>query len=158
MSQPTTPEPVTEPVTAPEGLEVGMTAWSAPNPFGDPTAYLLVHPVTQTDDGTLGEAIAALGLKRLDADGDILPIGTDTLYASLRALRVDLCRPDGVWLATPVTDDWTANALGRRYIVLVLGTQPLADDADADAIAGYLAEREHVHTALVKIRVRLDNS
>lgn len=140
------------------GLEVGLTTWSAPNPFGEPTAFVLVHPLTQVDDGSLSEAVSGMGLKRLDADGDILPVGTEILYASLRALRVELCTPAGVWLDQPVTDDWTAHAIGRRYVVLVVGTQPLADDADADAISAYLADREHIYTALVKIRVRVENA
>lgn len=146
--------------------DIGMAAWSAPNPFGEPTAYLLVHPLDAagTADGAdtagpaLTEAIAALGLKRLDADGDILPIGTDTLYASLRALRVELCANDQVWLSRTVTDDWIGNAIGRRYIVLATGTEPLAQDADGEAIADYLADRENVYAGLVKIRVRLERS
>jgi len=112
---------------------------------------------TAADEALTG-AIATLGLKRLDTDGDILPIGTDTLYASLRALRVELCANDQAWLGRPVTDGWTGNAIGRRYIVLATGTQPLAEDADADAIATYLADRENVYAALVKIRVRLERS
>lgn len=138
--------------------DIGLTAWSAPNPFGEPTAFLLVHPVATADDGTLADAVARLGMKRLDAEGDILPIGTDTLYASLRAMRVELCTPESVWLTRPVTDDWTGNAIGRRYIVLVIGVTPLAEDATAEAISAYLADLENVYTALVKIRVRIEQS
>lgn len=147
-------------MTAPttETTDIGLTAWSAPNPFGEPTAFVLVHPLRTVDDGTLADAIARLGLKRLDAEGDILPIGTDTLYASLRALQVELCTSAGVWLAHPVTDEWTGHAIGRRYIVLVVGTAPLGDDADAAAISTYLAEHERVFTGLVKIRVRVEQS
>ncbi|MET0735762.1 MAG: hypothetical protein ABWY55_08985 [Microbacterium sp.] len=149
---------MTEPtLTTEPGLEVGLTTWSSPNPFGEPTAYVLVHPLTEPDDGSLAEANARLGLKRLDADGDILPIGSEILYASLKALRVELCTPSGVWLDQPVTDDWTANAIGRRYVVLVVGTKPLADDADAAALSTYLSDRESIHAALVKIRVRVEN-
>jgi hypothetical protein len=139
-------------------LEFGMTAWSALNPFGEPTAFILVHPTSAYDDGTFSETIAALGLKRLDAGAEMLPIGTDVLYASLRAMQVELCTSAGVWLSHHVSDDWTANAVGRRYIVLAVGTAPLAADADADAVAAYLADRASVHTALVRIRVRLDKS
>lgn len=135
---------------------VGVTTWSAPNPFGEPTAFVLVHPIDASDDGSLSRTIDDLGLKRLDADGDILPIGTDTLYASLRAMRVELCTPDGVWMSRPVTDDWTGKAVGRRYVVLAIGTQPLADEADATAIAEYLSDRGNVYAALVKIRVRFE--
>lgn len=137
---------------------VGMTTWSAQNPFGEPTAFALVHPVGAPDDGELAAAIATLGLKRLDAGGDILPVGTDVLFASLRARKVELCTPQGVWQEHPVTDEWTGMAVGRRYIVLVVGVAPLAEDADAAAIAAYLADREHVHTGLVKIRVRFEAS
>lgn len=135
-----------------------MTVWSAPNPFGEPTAFALVHPVGAADDGTLAEVITGLGLKRLDADGDILPIGTDHLYASLRALRVELCTPEGIWLGHPVTDEWTGCAIGRRYIVLAVGTEPLVDDAGPDEISAYLARRESVYSALVKIRVRFEQN
>lgn len=145
-------------ITADPSRTIGLTTWSAPNPFGEPTAFVLVHPVDGEDDGTLAAASESLGLKRLDADGDILPIGTDTLYASLRALQVELCTPRGVWLIQPVTDDWTGHAIGRRYIVLAVGTAPLAGDADARAISAYLADRETVHTALVKIKVRFEQS
>lgn len=118
---------------------------------------MLVHPLTRHDDGSLAEAITGMGLKRLDADGDILPIGTEILYAALRAMRVELCTPSGVWLDQPVTDEWTANALGRRYIVLVVGTDPLSDEADSEALTTYLSHREHIYAALVKIRVRVEN-
>lgn len=137
---------------------IGLTAWSALNPFGEPTAFLLVHPVAGADDGTLADAVARLGMKRLDAEGDILPIGTDTLYASLRAMSVELCTADGVWLSRPVTDDWTGNAIGRRYIVLVIGVTPLAEDAGSEQISAYLGQLENVFTALVKIRVRIEQS
>ncbi|GAA1856909.1 hypothetical protein ACFQZV_02980 [Microbacterium koreense] len=148
---------MTESTSPEQGLDVGLTTWSAPNPFGEPTAYVLVHPLTRSDDGPLLEAITGMGLKRLDTDGDILPIGTDVLFASLRALRVELSTPSGVWLSQPVTDDWTANAIGRRYVVLVVGTEPLRDDADAEALTSYLADRTSIFAALVKIRVRVEN-
>jgi hypothetical protein len=134
----------------------GATVWTAPNPFGEPTAFVLVHPVGEPDDGALAASVARLGMKRLDAAGDILPVGTDLLFASLRALRVELCTPEGVWLSRPVTDDWTGVALGRRYVVLAVGTAPLVDDADAAALSAYLADRGSVHAALVKIRVRFE--
>lgn len=152
MSDPTTDASSTTDLPS----TIGVTAWSAPNPFGESTAFLLVHPTVESDDGLLSLAIAGLGLKRLDDAGDILPIGTDVLYASLKALRVELCRPQGVWMSHPVTDEWIGNAIGRRYIVLAVGTTPLADDADAHAISAYLADKENVYAALVKIRVRFD--
>lgn len=147
-----------DPATTEPTRDIGVTAWSAPNPFGEQTAFVLVHPRTMPDDGVLAQAVAELGLKRLDADGDILPIGTDTLYASLRALKVELCTGRGVWLDHPVTDEWTGNAIGRRYIVLAIGTLPLDGDADAAAIAAYLANRATIHAGLVKIRVRFENA
>jgi hypothetical protein len=139
-------------------LDLGMTTWSAPNPFGEPTAFVLVHPIATPDDGTLARASTDLGLRRLDASGDILPVGTDRLYASLGARRVELCTPRGVWLDRRVSDDWTGHAIGRRYVVLAIGTAPLPGDADARAISGYLADRESVHAALVQIRVRFDRT
>lgn len=151
-------ESVTDQTPAPATIDAGLTTWSAPNPFGEDTAFVLVHPISAPDDGTLREMATSLGMKRLDADGDILPIGTDTLYASLRAMRVELCTSEGVWLSHPVTDDWTGHAIGRRYIVLAIGTEPLSDDADGAAISTYLGNREQVYTALVKIRVRFETS
>lgn len=137
---------------------VGLTAWSAPNPFGEPTAYLLVHPLEGAPEDVLEQTIADLGLKRIDEGGDILPIGTGLLYASLRAMQVELCTSDGVWVSSPVTDDWTGHAIGRRYIVLALGTKPLDSEADAAAISAYLTDRESVYAALVKIRVRMEQN
>lgn len=142
----------------PSDSRIGLTAWTAPNPFGEPAAYLLVHPLVGAPGTVLSEAVDELGLKRIDESGDILPIGTDTLYASLRGMQVELCTADGVWLSLPVTDDWTGNAIGRRYIVLALGTTPLASDADAEAISAYLADPESVYAGLVKIRMRIEQN
>lgn len=135
---------------------IGITTWSAPNPFGEPTAFALVHPLGDSAPQALTDAIEQLGLKRIDAEGDILPIGTDTLYASLRAMKVELCTSEGVWIDHSVTDEWTGNAIGRRYIVLAIGVDPLSEQADPAAISEYLAQRDRVYTALVKIRVRFE--
>lgn len=118
----------------------------------------MAHPLDGAPEDVLAEAITHLDLKRIDRDGDILPIGSDTLYASLRARQVELCTPEGVWLRGPVTDDWTGHAVGRRYIVLAVGTRPLSADADAEAISAYLGHRDSVYAALVKIRVRVEQN
>ncbi|WP_424465854.1 hypothetical protein [Pseudoclavibacter helvolus] len=150
---------VTQPMT-----DLALTTWSAPNPFGEPTAFALVHPVAGSEpsqegaEGRVAEIVSGLGMKRLDASGDILPIGTDVLYASLRALKVELCTPSGVWLDQAVSDEWTGHAVGRRYVVLAVGARPLSDDAGAREISEYLAETNGIHAALVKIRVRFQQS
>ena len=142
-----------EPIPAP--TQVGVTVWSAPNPFGEPTAFALVHPEPDVVIGGLEELAGGLGLKRLDAEGDIPWIGTDVLYASLRAMQVELCHGSDVWVSGPVSDDWTGNAVGRRYVVLTIGLDPLPDPADAAEIADYLTRRDRIWTGLVKIRVRM---
>lgn len=145
--------------------DLALTTWSAPNPFGEPTAFVLAHPLAPQDrpeaeaeNVGVESIVERLGMKRLDASGDILPIGTDVLFASLRALKVELCTPQGVWLEQSVSDEWTGHAVGRRYIVLAVGAQPLPLDADAHAISAYLRQADGIHAALVKIRVRFEQS
>lgn len=138
------------------GTDFGLTMWTAPNPFDEPTSYALIHPYT-SDAGTgLAQTAAELGLRRLDEDRDILPLGTNIMYVSLRAQQVEFCIGDEIWARHPVTDDWTGNAIGRRYVVFVLGTEPLMDDQDAETISAYLKQHASIYTALVKIRLRVD--
>lgn len=93
----------------PAGRQVGLTAWSAPNPFGEPTAYLLAHPLDGAPEDVLAEAITHLDLKRIDRDGDILPIGSDT-----PAEEADrLATPEGVVSAAPRHDH--AVSTGGRF-------------------------------------------
>lgn len=134
---------------------VGSALWVAPNPFGEPTAYLLVHPRSDAAAPPLGAVAGTLGLKRIDEPGDILPVGTDVMVAALRGLHVDLWAGDRRWLELPVGDSWTAAAVGRRYIVLVIGSEPQDEVADADQIAAYLGEPGRVRTGLVKIRLKV---
>ena len=146
-----------EPVSAlSPGTDFGLTMWTAPNPFDEPTSYALVHPYSPEAGTGLRTTAAELGLRRLDEARDILPLGTDTMYVSLRAQQVEFCIADEVWVRHPVPDDWTGNAVGRRYVVFVLGTEPLRDDADAETISSYLKQRESIYSALVKIRLRVD--
>lgn len=93
--------------------------------------------------------------KRLDAEGDILPVGTDTLQAALRALQVEFWAGEDLWARHPVGDEWTGAAIARRYVVLVIGTTVLTEDPDGTAISNYLAQRDQVFTGLVKIRLKV---
>ena len=138
------------------GTDFGLTLWTAPNPFAEPTSYALVHPYTAEAGEGLSQTAVELGLRRLDEDRDILPLGTDTMYVSLRAQQVEFCLSSEVWLRHPVPDEWTGNAVGRRYVVFVLGTEPLEDDSDAETISAYLKQRDSTYSALVKIRLRVD--
>lgn len=138
------------------GTDFGLTMWTAPNPFAEPTSYALVHPYTAEAGTGLARTAAELGLRRVDEARDILPLGTDIMYVSLRAQQVEFCIADEVWVRHPVPDDWTGNAVGRRYVVFVLGTEPLPDDSDADTIAAYLKQHGSIYSALVKIRLRVD--
>lgn len=138
--------------------ELSLTVWSAPNPFGEPSAFALVHPTEASADTAVESIGEQLGLKRLDAAGDIPWVGTDTMYASLRAMRVELCAGSDVWIDSEVTDSWTGNAVARRYVVLAVGKDPLPEEVDAEAIAEYLTHQDRVYTGLVKIRLRTAQS
>jgi hypothetical protein len=136
-------------------VDIGAAGWVAPNPFGEPTAYILVHPIDGVGGDELGTTAQGLGFKRLDAEGDIMWVGTDTLLAALRAMQVEFWSGDSIWVRHAVTDDWTGAAIARRYVVLVIGTAPLTADPDGSAIAAYLSNRESVHAGLVKIRLNV---
>ena len=133
----------------------GIT-WIAPNPFDEPTAYLLLHPPSgggALDDG-VRRAAAELGLRRLDREAEMMWVGTDALAASLRGDRVELWSRSRSWWSQSVNDDWTGTAIARRYIVLTLGTVPLLGE-DATAVSAYLRHSDRVYTGLVKIRLRV---
>lgn len=133
----------------------GIVTWIANNPFGEPSAYLLVHPKEEIDaDGFLSMA-EHMGFKRLDGEGDITWVGTETLLAALRARQVEFWAGERLWMRHPVTDDWTGAAIARRYVVLAIGTTALPDDPDDEDIAAYLAERTSVYPGLVKIRLKV---
>lgn len=85
-----------------------------------------------------------------------MPLTPDRMFASLRARKVELCVNGDVWIEHPVTDDWTGNAYGRRYVVLIMGTGLLEDDADSESISAYLKQRDSVYASLLKIRLRVE--
>lgn len=134
--------------------EVSAVTWIAPNPFGEPTAYLLVHPVGLAGVDGLLEAVQGFGLRRLDTGAEMMWVGPDTLVAALRGDRAGLWRGPDLWWSQPVTDEWTGTAIARRYIVLVVGDEPLVDD-DAAGLSTYLGRTEHVHAGLIKIRLKV---
>jgi hypothetical protein len=134
---------------------IGIVAWIAPNPFGEPTAYLMVYPTEDVGTEELASTAKSLGLRSLDTAGDIMWIGTDTLVAALRAMQIELWTGDKIWLRHTVTDDLTGAAIARRYAVLVVGTAPLDAEPDAEAIAAYLSERQRVFAGLVRLRLRM---
>ena len=134
---------------------IGTAAWIAPNPFEEPTAYIMVYPTGDAGTEELTTTAQSLGLRRLDTEGDIMWVGTDTLVAALRAMQVEFWAGDTVWLRHAVTDDLTGAAIARRYVVLVIGTTPLRAEPDGEMIAAYLSDRHRVHAGLVKIRLKV---
>jgi hypothetical protein len=134
----------------------GVT-WTAPNPFDESAAYLLLHPVSATSapgDG-VRQVADGLGLRRLDREAEMMWVGTDVLAASLRGERVDLWNgARSSWWSQWVTDEWTGAAIARRYIVLAMGITPLLDK-DAKAVSAYLRHSDRVYAGLVKIRLRV---
>ena len=135
--------------------DLGAATWVAPNPFGEPTGYVLVHPLDETGIDTLVETAERLGLKRLDAEGDIMWVGTDTLLAALRARQFEFWAGDDLWMRHPVPDTWTGVAIARRYVVLVIGTAPLAPDPEGVVISEFLSRRDGAYTGLVKVRLKV---
>lgn len=81
-------------------------------------------------------------------------VGTDDLVASLRGDRVTLWRGAEPWWAHHVSDEWTGAAIGRRYVVLVVGSDAITR-TDPVELSAYLTRRERVHAGLVKIRLRV---
>ena len=135
--------------------DIGAAAWIAQNPFDEPTAYFLVHPLDDVASEELGTTAQRLGFKRLDADGDIMWVGTDTLLVALRAMQAEFWAGESIWIRHSVTDDWTGVAIARRYVVLVIGTAPLTADPDGQAISEYLLDRQSIHAGLVKVRLKI---
>lgn len=129
--------------------------WSSPNPFGEDTAYLLLTPGEAEVGVELAELANYLGLKPMGFGGDIPWVGTDYLCVALRGVFADLWAGDHSWLKIPVTDSWTGHAIGRRYIVMVVGTGATGDDMSAEEISTYLRSSEGVSAGLVKIRLRV---
>lgn len=134
---------------------IGLASWISTNPFGEPTAYLLAYPQNDDAVAVLAADAERFTFKRLDAEGDILWVGTDTLQAALRAMQVEFWSGDDVWARHPVGDEWTGAAIARRYVVLVIGTAVTDANSDGIAIADYLSQRDQVFTGLVKIRLKV---
>lgn len=154
----TSPQPYQPAQALPSGI--ATAAWIAPNPFGEPTSYLLVHPDADSRAGAALVATAeSLGLKRLDEDGDIPWVPTERLVVALRGIHADLwagpAEAQERWLSVLVPDAWTAAAVGRRYVVLVIGDAAGPEVMDAEAIAEYLTHPEQVRTGLVRIRLKV---
>ena len=143
----------------PEGLtdvpDLNAFTWSSPNPFGEETAYLLLTPSQKGVAGELTQLAEYLGLKPMGFGGDMPWVGTDYLCVALRGAIADLWAGDHSWLKVPVSDTWTGNAIARRYIVLVLGTQVTASSMTPEQISAYLRSDQEVFAGLVKIRLRV---
>jgi hypothetical protein len=137
---------------------IGIVAWIAPNPFGEPAAYLMVYPTEDAGSEELACSAKSLGLRSLDTEGDIMWVGTDTLVAALRAMQIELWATDKIWLRHTVTDDLMSAVIARRYIVLVVGTAPLDAEPDAEAIVAYLSDRQRVFAGLVRIRLKITDA
>ncbi len=140
------------PLDAPD---LNAFTWSSPNPFGEETAYLLLTPSKAQAGSELSELADYLGLKPLGFGGDMPWVGTDYLCVALRGSFADLWAGEGSWLKVPVSDAWTGNAIGRRYIVLVLGSEVTGEELAPEEISSYLRSNQDVFAGLVKIRLRV---
>ena len=91
-------------------------------------------------------------------DGDIPFLGKQVLEVGLHGTLATLWAGDHEWLTVAVSDQWTAQAIARRYIVLVVGSSPHARSMDAEQIADYLRASEGIYLGLVRIRLRVESS
>ena len=153
-----------------------IITWGATNPCGEAAAYRLVifSESTRLD---LREQASNLGLKALDAGGEMTIIGTDALSISLQGPQVAAHCEGRTWFTHPVADTWTAAAIARRYIVLVMGDQPwpprerdsegtssvLSDNDSAPGarttgardVSSYLRDHDNLFTGLVRVQLRM---
>ena len=104
-------------------------------------------------------------------------IGTDALSISLQGPQVAAHCEGRTWFTHPVADTWTAAAIARRYIVLVMGDQPwpprerdsegtssvLSDNDSAPGarttgardVSSYLRDHDNLFTGLVRVQLRM---
>lgn len=135
--------------------DLNSFAWTAPNPFGDPTPFLLLTPGNEVGIGRLEEFAEALDLQPIGSGGEMPWVGTDYLSVALRGLVADLGTENGSWLKVPVSDQWTSTALSRKYTVLAVGRTITKGEMENDEISEYLRAAPPVRAALVKIRLRV---
>lgn len=155
--------PVAENSNTPDKLFAKMQnvrsfTWSAPNPFGEQTAYILLAPTDASSAETLEELSSWLGLQALAFGGDIPWVGTDYLNVALKGPIADLGVGSQTWLQVSVSDRWTGNAIGRRYVVLAVGTVPVSEEMNEEQIATYIQKDEQIRAGLVRIRLRVTDS
>lgn len=135
--------------------DLNAFVWNATNPFGESTAYMLLTPGSTEVAAEMKTFADGLGLKALGSSTDIPWVGTDYLCVALRGVVADLWAGEESWLKVPVSDSWTGNAIGRRYIVLAVGTAVTGPEMDAEQISAYLRDDAEVLAGLVKIRLRV---
>ncbi len=146
--------PITE--ESPIGAHnINTFSWTAQNPFGESAPYLLLTPGDEEAVVELRAAALQLGLQPIGFGGDIPWVGTDFLAVALRGPIADLWSGDHSWLKLRVSDAWTGDAIGRRYIVLAAGTELSGEEMSSEEIAQYL--QGDVSAGLVKIRLRITN-
>jgi len=132
-------------------VRVGVVDWLASNPFGEPTAFLLLHPLVP-GSSALAVLAGELGLSSIDNRQDMPRVGTDTLVGRLSDSGAELRRQEDVWIRQAVDDRWLTAARDRGYIVLTVCTHMLESDAGASrSMVEYLSHRKHVHAALVNV-------
>ena len=131
------------------GSEIGITAWTAPNPFGETCAYLLLHPRDDLTAERLPEIAAGLGMLPASRSSDIPRIGTDHLFLLLAKSRFQVRSADTVLVEHVVSDDWLAAARERRYAVLAIGLDRMVDEESRSGVADYLAHRDRLLAGLV---------
>lgn len=138
--------------------DIAVIAWSSLNPFGEKASYLLLAPRSGVE-AQVGADLAAVaqssGLRNLAGGTEIPFIGTEDLAIALRGTAATLWAGPEPWLTFPAGDAWTADAIARRYIVLVIGTRPSEPDLSPEQITDYLSHSDGVGAGLVRIRLRV---
>lgn len=139
--------------TLPDAHSVEVTTWVASNPFGEATAFLLLCPAGEKDLAVMPDIAAALGLLRTDHERDIPWVGTDFLaWRVNNNAELELRVGERVWLSSPVTEAWAAEAHRRRYLVLAIGREVYPfDSRDAELVASYVQQPDRIFAGLVKL-------
>ena len=123
-------------MSAPEAADLALWTWSAPHPDdGREVAHLLVTPRHHGRDAAMTEFATGLGLVALSASRGVppgVPAGRawGAVAPTHRSPLVLLVHPGGV-VGRPVDSGWRATAVGRRFLVLTVGTTPAPDSGSS---------------------------
>lgn len=130
---------------------IGLTAWLAPNPFGETSAFLLLHPRDDATAAQLTTLALEMGLAHLDGPSDIPRIGTDTLSIVLSDTSFQVRTADTVLVEHIVSADWLDAARQRSYIVLAMGSERMADEESSESVRAYLSRHDAVSAGIVQL-------